>query len=416
MADGSELARLERHMHAVALLQLETYDHLVPYDLVLDRVWRKRFSVVHRYRVEGELGDETFFAKLPLEVAGPSESDHVRLIALRPRVSRESLQRAALRDLATAVESAGPRQLGAVRLPPGTDDQVVVMTAARGAPLRELVMREVRWRRQHQDLDDIFERAGALLNVFHEHVDHPDAPEALVDREEIVARALELVAHLTRITSAGQPLADIGPRLVAAVETHLPERLVTRTRFGDFGLTNVLLDEDGIVTAIDTLGAVRTPPLHDATYFVMAVTSLRPHLVSRGRSIPRERIDGWLRSFWSGYLGDQPIPRGAVELWFSLRLLERWAAKSKRRMSRATRVSTGGALDRPMLALTNRSLRVAEGSEPQHASSTPSGRRDTELGVRYCTRPMTITLPTNPCQDHDYTTSVTPLVTPSAFA
>ena len=121
-----------------------------------------------------------------------------------------------------------------------------------------------------------------------------------------------------------------------------------------------------MVTAIDTLGAVRTPPLHDATYFVTAVTSLRPQLLSRGLAIPPERLDGWLRSFWSGYLGDQPIPRGAVELWCTLRLLERWAAKSKRRMSRTTRLSTGVALDRPMIALIDRSLRVAEESEPQH--------------------------------------------------
>ncbi len=366
MADGAELARLERHMHAVALLQLETYSHLVPHEIVLDRVWRKRFSVVHRYRIEGELGSETFFAKLPLEAADQSESHHVRLITVQPHVSRASLQRAALSDLATAVESAGDRQLGAVRLLPGTDDQVVVMTAARGVPLRELVVGEVRWRRRHRDLDEIFERAGALLHVFHEHVHRPDAPEALVDREEIVTRGLEIIAHLTRTTSAGEPLRAIGPRLVAAVETHLPERLVTRTRFGDFGLTNVLVDEDGMVTAIDTLGAVRTPPLHDATYFVTAVTSLRPQLMSRGLAIPPERLDGWLRSFWSGYLGGQPIPRGAVELWCTLRLLERWAAKSKRRMSRTTRLSTGVALDRPMIALIDRSLRVAEESEPQH--------------------------------------------------
>lgn len=367
MVDNEIATGLEQHMGDVARLQLDTFRHLEPQALVLDRIWRKRFSLVHRYRIEGNAGTDAFFVKGPLASAEQSGVDRARLVNVHPDASRAVLLGEAMHDLWAAVDGAGRSDLGAVRLLPGSDHRVVAMTAARGEPLRELVTRQVRWRRPHRDLDAVFQRAGVLLRLFHERVLRPGVPEALVDRDQVVADAVDLVAYLGATTSAGRALAETGPRLVAAIEMHLPKHLATVTRFGDFGLTNLLVDQDGTVTAIDTLGGLRTPPIHDATYFVTAITSLRSQLVSRDLSISPPTVEGWLRSFWNGYLGGRPIPQAAVEVWCCLRLLERWAAKSLRRASGLSGLTTGLVLDRPMIALINRSLGVAERCEPQPA-------------------------------------------------
>jgi len=343
--------------------------HDGPVSLELDRVWRKRFSIVHRYSVSTPDGVDQFYVKSPIERDDRSGPKWPRVISTHSPGSPARQQAAALSDLAAAVDRHHDPLLRAVSILEGSDDDLLVMTPAHGRPLRELALDHVRWRRAADrcNLDDIMRRVGTLLRLFHDGVVRLDSPVALADRADVVDGVDRLAAHLVDV-SRSSAVTTLRDRLIDQIESQLPPRLAVATRFGDFGLTNLLVDSDGAVTAIDTLGALRAPPLHDATYFVTALVAIRPQLSTRGLAIPSATMDGWLESFWSGYLEHRPRPEGAAATWSAVRLLERWAAKSTRSRPLAARFLGDLVVDRGMERLVADMVASAEGAEPRPES------------------------------------------------
>ena len=340
--------------------------HDGPVSLELDQVWRKRFSIVHRYSVSTPDGVDQFYVKSPIERDDRSGPKWPQVISTQVPGSPAKQQAAALSDLATAVDQHHDPLLRAVRILGRPDDDLLIMTPAHGGPLRELALAHVRWRRaaDRRNLDDIMCRVGALLRLFHDGVVRLDSPVALADRAELIDGVDRLAAHLVDVSrsSAVKTLRD---RLVGQIESQLPSRLAVATRFGDFGLTNLLVDSDGAVTAIDTLGALRAPPLHDATYFVTALVAIRPQLSTRGLAISSATMDAWLESFWSGYLEHRARPEGAAATWSAVRLLERWAAKSTRSRPVAARFLGDFVVDSGMERLVAEMVARAEDAEPR---------------------------------------------------
>ncbi|MDH3302437.1 MAG: hypothetical protein OES24_18200 [Acidimicrobiia bacterium] len=333
--------------------------------LELDHVWRKRFSVVHRYSISTPTGTRQLYVKAPIERDDRTGPKWPRVIPTHHSGSPAKQQAAALADLAAAIDECDLPLLGGVRILDSPDDDLVIMTAARGRPLRELALAHVRWHRtaERRDLDDVMNRVGLLLRLFHDKVLRPDSPVALADRAELVDGVDRLIGHLTDV-SRSSAIDTLRDRIVGQIESHLPQQLGVATRFGDFGLTNLLVDDDGAVTAIDTLGALRAPPLHDATYFVTAIVAIRPQLSTRNLAIPASTIEGWQQAFWLGYLENRPFPAGAVATWSAVRLLERWAAKSNRSRPMAARLLGDLVVDSGMERLVSAMVETAERAEP----------------------------------------------------
>lgn len=343
--------------------------HDGPLSLELDHVWRKRFSVVHRYKVSTPAGVEQLYVKAPIERHDRSGPTWPRVISSHPTGSPAKQQAAALSDLAAVIDERNVPFLRAVRVLDSPDDDLVVMTPALGRPLRELALAHVRWRpgRDKRNLDDIMTRVGLLLRLFHDGVSRPDSTTVLANRAELTDGVQRLTAHLATV-SRSSAVDSLGDRLIGQIESHLPSELTVATRFGDFGLTNILVDSDGAVTAIDTLGALRAPPLHDATYFVTALLAIRPQLSSRNLAIPTATVDAWQQAFWSGYLEHRPYPDGAVAVWSAVRLLERWAAKSSRSRPAGARLLGDLVVDGGMKRLIADMVARAEGATPRPES------------------------------------------------
>ncbi len=331
----------------------------------LDHVWRKRFSAVHRYSVSTTSGVDQLYVKAPIERGDRSGPSWPRVISAEMTGSQAKLQAAALSDLAAAVDERNLPYLRAVRVIESDDDDLVVMTPARGRPLREFALAHVRWYRgsDKRDLDEVMNRVGTLLRLFHDRVARPESPAVLGHRSDLVDGVDRVTAHLGEV-SRSSAIPRLRDRLTDQIEVHLPPKLSLATRFGDFGLTNLLVDSDGSVTAIDTLGALRAPPLHDATYFTTALVAIRPQLSTRNLAIPASTMDGWLQAFWSGYLEDRPRPEGAVATWSAVRLLERWAAKSSRSRRFGAGLLGDLVVDNGMARLIDDMVTTAERATP----------------------------------------------------
>lgn len=340
--------------------------HGAKVELELDHVWRKRFSVVHRYSVSTPTGARQIYVKAPIDRDERSGPTWPRVVPTHHSGSPAKQQAAALADLAAAIDECDLPLLGSVRILDGSDDELVIMTPARGRPLRELALAHVRWRRtaDRRDLDEVMSRVGSLLRLFHDKVTRPDSAIVLADRVDLVDGVERLTRHLTDV-SRSSAIDSLRDRIVGQIEAHLPQQLGVATRFGDFGLTNLLVDDNGAVTAIDTLGALRAPPLHDATYFVTALIAIRPQLSTRNLAIPAATVDGWQEAFWSGYLEDRETPAGAVATWSVVRLLERWAAKSSRSRPAALDLVRDVVVDGGMERLVTELVEVAEGATPR---------------------------------------------------
>ncbi len=327
------------------------------------QVLRKQHSTVHELAVVGPEETQRCFVKEPKSRDGGDHPNRPRAVSEQPVGHKAELQAAALDDLHRAVRGAGDALLGSVRVLDRVDDRLVVLSAADGAPLRDRVMAHVRWRhRDRIDLVGVFARTGTILRLFHEDVRRPHVAEALADRGEVSTAASEFLTYLAR--SAGTTTtAPIERRLLTEIDRHLPERATTSTHFGDFGLTNLLVTEEGAVTAIDTLAALRTPPLHDAAYLVSGLLAIRPQVMTLGHAISPRSMDDWTAAFWAGYLGDRQAPDGAIAVWTAIRLLERWVAKTSRTSSALARRGPGAIVDRYLAQLVDDVVTRAEWAE-----------------------------------------------------
>lgn len=375
-APGSRLRHVPRYAPAIEVEQLARRNAatwlgaLVPdgSDVTVDvvRVHRKRHSTVHELVVTGEGASRRVFVK---EALGRDRGDTVlrpRSISEQPLQAKSRLQAAALRDLARAVQVSTPAGVAAIDVLDCVD-RFVVLDAAEGIELRDLVLAHVRWRRgSRRPLEDVFGASGRILRLFHDQVPRPAAPTALDRRADVVAKVTEFATYLESVVSASEQVRSTCERLNRQVVRHLPAELDTCARFGDFGLTNLLVSDAGVVTAIDTLAALRVPPLHDATYFVTGLTAVRPQVLLQGHAIAPSTIERWRRCFWDAYLAGRHAPEGAIATWTGLRLLERWSAKSTRTASAPARRGPGALVDRYLLHLLERAVAEAEraGAEP----------------------------------------------------
>ncbi len=324
------------------------------------RVLRKQHSTVHEIAFVGPGTTERCFIKEPRSRDGDAPAGRPRAVSEQPVGNKAELQAAALEDLHRAVRGAGDPLIGAVQVLDRVEGRLVVLTAAEGEPLRDRVMAHVRWRhRDRIDLGGVFARTGTILRLFHDEVERPDVDEALAHRVEVSRTVSGFLTHLAGSVGTATT-APIERRLLTEVDRHLPERSTTRTHFGDFGLTNLLVTDRGAVTAIDTLAALRTPPLHDAAYLVSGLLAIRPQVMTLGHAIAPQNMDDWVAAFWAGYLGDGTRPDGAIAVWTAIRLLERWVAKTTRTSSPLARRGPGAIVDRYLGRLVDDAVTRAE--------------------------------------------------------
>lgn len=315
---------------------------------------RRTNSVLYRCQLAADAARRVVLVKVPSLRGGLVRDARPYLVPEIDPLIKYRAHHAALAAVHAHFKKLADPRFGAV--PPLDlipDQAAFVMGEVAGQTLRKLVDRSSRLRSPFGGgaIRASFENTGAWLRAFHEmpvetHVEvvHPRCSDYV-----------ELVREFTDFL--GQALKDepffrsVSERTQSIARDTLRGALPLCLRFGDFGLTNVLVAADGRVTAIDTLATWYAPIYEDIAYFLTGLKAHRTQIVSLGFGFGADHIAALEAAFLKGYFQKERIPLRELRLYEVLRLLERWSAK----LARVRRRSGVGA--QLGTALINRSLR-----------------------------------------------------------
>ncbi len=291
---------------------------------------RRTNSALYRFALASDTARKGVFVKIPSLRGGALRDERPYFIPETDPSIKYRVQYASMDALfARFGDHADPR-FGAIRpldlLP---DHAAFVMEEVAGNTIKQLLPKSNRlrspiWAGENQD---VFENTGAWLRAFHEmpvetslEVIHPGCTEYI-----------DLIGELTGFLGHGlndkRFFRSIAEKAEIVARDALKGSLPLGTRFGDFGLTNVLVSPDGRIIGIDTLAIWSAPIYEDIGYFLTGFKTYRAQILSLGLGFGANRIRALESAFLKGYFHTDPIPLREIRLYEILRLLERWSAR-----------------------------------------------------------------------------------------
>lgn len=327
------LARLLRHLRDHAT---RYYPDLGNAELHVDCIGSREgtLSRVYRFRIRSRGRQRGVVVKLPPAKAPLPRSPTTRRIRVAPPLdpfTKYENEHVALRAIERHFDALGDRRFGAVRildfLP---DERAVVMEEVRGRPLTSLVARahRLRWPLGCPRLEAAFRNTGAWLRAYHELPALPHTRRRSATPDEFVACVQRLAGFLLPAHPRGGALAAAASRVEALASACLPPMLPLATSHGDLAPRNVLVDEGGRVTVLDTRAAWLAPIYEDIAYFLTAAKTPRAQARSLGLAFAQSALGRLEAAFLGGYFGSDPVPLQSIRLFELQCLLDKWASNT----------------------------------------------------------------------------------------
>jgi hypothetical protein len=323
-----EAARIRSHLRAHA----PEYLGSPVTEITLVREDLRPFSRIYRFRVGTRNGARMLLVKVS---GAGGQTGRIRSPdALRPRIIDRArppmstrYEHAALLRIHEYFSSLDDPRFAPVRVYGLLDDaRGIIMEAVDRPTLRTVAFRAARWptRKRLAAARRAFEHAGAWLGVYQSIEVAASVDERIVRRDDLGAFIGALAAYLAphedprfldRVVRACDELVD-----------GLPRQLPTGLAHGDFAMRNVMVGDDGSVTAIDTLARYRTATCRDLGYFLADLHASRLPAIASGAFLHAQHETGFRQAVLRGYLGPPPWPVPELRLYEALGLLERWAS------------------------------------------------------------------------------------------
>lgn len=293
---------------------------------------RRTNSRLYRFELEAEGRCRGVFFKIPGRRGGADPSGRPRLVPESDLGDKYVRHFETLRVIHEHFSALADPRFGTVRplaLVPELAGFAMEEVAAE--PLRELLPQAARFRprRGLRKLESAFENVGAWLRQFHA-LPVADAPTLHANRDEFIELVRRYSIHLGEAIGDRAYFARLLDTAARRARTDFPESCPLGPRFGDFGLTNMLVDGGGRVIGIDTLARYRVPIYEDIAYLLSGVASYRGEILSFGLGFGSKRLALLEAAFLAGYFEAAPIPVQQIRLFEVLRLLDRWSAKLSR--------------------------------------------------------------------------------------
>jgi hypothetical protein len=255
-------------------------------------------------------------------------TDRPRLATVMAPNARSTLEYDALSAIHHHFSRIDDRRLGAVRvldlLP---EHRAVVMESVPGTSLRTLLLKSLPRPKARIDstLEAAFRHAGAWLRAYHRLPLRESAETRHTCRTDYIRFNHRVATFLYRHTNDAT-VCEWVRRGESIAREVLPEQLPLGLGHGDFALRNLIVESDGRITGLDTLGRYRTPIYEDIGCFLANLWCSWPQVVSPGAGFRRTHMAAYEQSFLNGYFHDGPVPVGAVRLYEVQALLDLWAS------------------------------------------------------------------------------------------
>lgn len=310
--------------------------------VVIQRIHERPRSTLIRCSVGAAPGAIRLVVKIPQVFARPS-SDRPRIVPDTPPLEKAGFEAATLAAIDADLRRAPDPRFAAVSVIDVYEDiGAIVMTEASGAPLSGLVLRAVGRRTSGSAtarLATALASAGAWLHRFQRLDLATQRTARFESRAEVVAMARDIAAYLAPRTTRPAAVRDVVERFSAAADDLLPEKIPTGLHHGDFAIRNLLISPEGIVTTIDALGRWRMPVYDDLARMIVAIETSRIQSSSFGLALRPAQLTTMGDAILAGYGADEVDP-AAVRVYAVLVLLDRWAARSERRVGRGGRLAS----------------------------------------------------------------------------
>jgi aminoglycoside phosphotransferase (APT) family kinase protein len=289
-------------------------------------------SSLLRFRIRAGARDRLVVVKQPAPAPSPARGRRRARVApaLDPATSFES-ERAALRAIGEHFTSLGDPRFGSVGLLDFLPETRALVMEERDAPsLRDLLARSHRLRhpRGARALEAALRNTGAWLRAYHALPPLAHTRVRHAERGDFVASVRRLCGFVAERVAGAALLDGIAACVAAAARTALPPRLPLGTAHGDLAPRNVLVDESGRVTVLDTRAAWRAPVYEDLAYFLTALRTSRAQAYSLGLALGPTALARYEEAFLCGYFGAERVPLASIRLFEIEALLDRWAARA----------------------------------------------------------------------------------------
>jgi len=134
-----------------------------------------------------------------------------------------------------------------------------------------------------------------------------------------------LIEYLIKTTRYKQYLDNISTETISLANEHIPHDLPLGLGHGDFAPRNILTNNQGAVTVIDTFAKWNAPIYEDIGYFLNNIRTSWFQITTLGLFFSLQRIVAYEKAFLSGYFQDSPIPYPQIKIYEILALLDKWA-------------------------------------------------------------------------------------------
>ncbi len=269
------------------------------------------------------------------------------------------LEYQALTSIHDHITSLGDARFGAIRILDFVTPYGAILSEKIAAPsLARLLVRANRFSSLDDSsvLDQAFHNCGAWLRAFHAMPKRNGVEVRPANRASFIKLVERFAGYLGEKIEDERFFDWTIAKVSKAADENLPNELPCGTKHGDFAMRNILVGADGRVTVLDTLAKWWAPVYTDIAYFLTALKTTRPQILTQGMTFSSSRLARYEQELLRGYFQDDPIPLGAIRLFEVLSLLDRLASTSTRI---ANRTAGGGErlVDRIQLWLTYRFLR-----------------------------------------------------------
>jgi hypothetical protein len=354
--NGSQEATFTQHLHQHARDYFPTLPDKGVYVRLAEK-WIRNNSKLYRFEIGADEEHHFVYVKVPSVrgSAGARTSQRPYLIPETNSDLKFQLHYMGLKVIHEHFEQLKDSRFGTVRaldLLPESD--AFVMEEASGQIIRRILNQASRFSLASapKQLESAFHNAGVWLQMYHQEVSPPDDVDIVHGERGDYVEAINRFAEFLKGALKEQEFFEELVKTISEnVSEILPEQLPLGLRFGDYGLTNILVEANGRVTGIDTLARWRAPIYEDIAWFLTALKAYNMQAYSQGLAFSSGRVKQLEQEFLTGYFGTDTIPVAEIRLYEILRLLERWSAKVSRNQSKA------GLVGKVRSALVNRFFR-----------------------------------------------------------
>ncbi len=292
----------------------------------LAAVVQRQASVACRYEISDGKTQRLVRVKLPSPASTlppfGSESPTASL-----RLEYEALL--AIQEHFTALHDA---RFGVIRVLDFVPDYpAIVMEDLSGPTLRRVFLDTARWhaRPARERAYRGFRNAGAWLRAFHSIPAKEEQRNGGADPAEVAQSIARNAQVLGEILSEGNDFRGLAEEAAAQVSDLLARPLPVGLRHGDFAMRNLLCDGDSRITASDTRARSRVVCYQDLAYFLTESTTLGLQRLTGGLAFDRRHLVRCEQEFLQGYFQEEPPPQGALRLYRTAALLEKWATRAR---------------------------------------------------------------------------------------